>query len=523
MRIKKTGTSKKPGKLWVIVKDHQDIERMFPAFKDERLSKELGSKIEKLINCRAAGEPPSRELNRWLEGAPPKVIEKLVKFNILESHRAAANKLLSEHLQDFKNSLLANDTEEYAGVVFVRLSKMFDACKFITWTDITADKVEVFLKGLRDGGFSVATSNYYLKSAKQFCRWMKNNRRTTESPLEFLKTLTVVQERHPRRAFTLAELKKFFAVVKVGPTRYGLTGHQRYCFYRLAAETGYRRKEIASLTGRSFDFEAETVTLAKSASKNKKGDTRYLGKDMLALVKELTKNKMPDVPIFQLKTVNGIWIKTNRMIQEDLARAGIPYIDEAGRYLDVHSLRHTYGTLLDAGFGAKNLQEAMRHSSPVLTSRYLHTTQEGKRAMVDAMPDLSPANIQVNMATGTDDLSAGLSGTDTHQSPPIHTAQNSTQSKGRKTPIKGSNTVVETGQISPAVQSDRLVTTDKTGTCENENKNLSADLSKLIQKYPDLLKIVKAWPGLPEHIKAAIKTLIEGACMSPTKQKGAMK
>jgi hypothetical protein len=38
---------------------------------------------------------------------------------------------------------------------------------------------------------------------------------------------------------------------------------------------------------------------------------------------------------------------------------------------------------------------------------------------------------------------------------------------------------------------------------------LSTGLDKILQKYPDLRQIVKAWPKLPEHIKAAIKALVQ--------------
>jgi len=34
-------------------------------------------------------------------------------------------------------------------------------------------------------------------------------------------------------------------------------------------------------------------------------------------------------------------------------------------------------------------------------------------------------------------------------------------------------------------------------------------LAHIVQKYPDLAAIAKAWPDLPEHIKQAIKALIQ--------------
>jgi hypothetical protein len=34
-------------------------------------------------------------------------------------------------------------------------------------------------------------------------------------------------------------------------------------------------------------------------------------------------------------------------------------------------------------------------------------------------------------------------------------------------------------------------------------------LAQIAEKHPDLRLIVEAWPELPEHIKAAIKALLE--------------
>jgi len=62
------------------------------------------------------------------------------------------------------------------------------------------------------------------------------------------------------------------------------------------------------------------------------------------------------------------------MLKTDLADAGIPYVDDAGRYVDFHALRHSTGSLLAAiGAHPKVVQSIMRHSDINLTmSRYTH-------------------------------------------------------------------------------------------------------------------------------------------------------
>ena len=44
---------------------------------------------------------------------------------------------------------------------------------------------------------------------------------------------------------------------------------------------------------------------------------------------------------------------------------------------------------------------------------------------------------------------------------------------------------------------------------KNTNPVFATSLANLVQIYPDLVELVKVWPELPGHIKAAIKALVE--------------
>jgi integrase len=466
---KKTGEIKKVGKWYAKFKDHLGIKRKLPGFAitkpaDEKKSSmaykltcEMDRVIGRLVNLRRGNRPPDQTSTDWLALQPDKLRDKLVEFGILDSTWAAAGKPLKEHLEDFRQSLLATSAKKQANLVLSRASSVFVGCKVKTWTDIEPNKVERYIAGLRKDSpgkedVSESTYNYYLKAAKAFCRFMVKSRRAPHNPLDCLSYIKNPIEEHGRRALSENEIRRLLEAALSGPTRYGMTGFLRYALYRLLLETGLRRGEAKSLTVSSFDLKARTVTvLAAHSRKTKERTVQPLRKGTIPVYEELLRGKMPAVKVFRIPN------RSAEMLRADLADTAvkdgkgniiieaIPYIDENGDYADMHSLRHCFVSHMKAAERAK--QQAARHHSVRMTARYDHSGIDEVRAAIDTLPDFSlPSQTkQAITATGTDDLSSNLHPMSRHDITPIDRAKNQGKITSPKTLITTSQQGPKTG------------------------------------------------------------------------------
>jgi len=373
---------KKQSQKWYVrLTDAEGIKRTIPLFRDKTASQQRAAQLQREIE--------------------------LAKAGVIDRYKEHRKRLLTQHLQDFRQYLRAKgDTSEYARLTVFRVKSIINGCNFAVWSDIQPSKVQRYIAGLRDSenGISTQTSNYYLQSIKQFCRWMVQDRRASESPLEHLKGLNVLtDQQHDRRALEPDELRHLLETVVSSPERFGMDGYERYLLYRFAAETGLRANEIRSLRVGSFDFENCTVTVKAAYSKRRRQDAIPLRPDTATELKEFFKGKLLTVKAFG-GTYKRLTKRTSDVIKADLLDAEIPYVDDAGRYADFHSLRHTTGSLLAAsGVHPKVAQSIMRHSKIDLTmTRYTHVLRGQESEAVAKLPNLSLSSRKKQKATGTD-------------------------------------------------------------------------------------------------------------------------
>ncbi len=328
----------------------------------------------------------------------------LAQAGIVDKYKKHRLRPLSEHIEDFRKSL--GDTTKHARQTAKSVKKVFEACRFRKWNDIQASTFYNYLNKMKNhADMSQRTFNFYLKAGKQFCRWMVQDQRASQSPLEHLKTETITKRKRQRRVLNADEIRRLLEVTKAAPERFGMTGYERALLYRLAVETGLRANELRNLKVSSFDCNNLLVTAIAVSTKNKQIATLPLRADTAGELQSFFASKMPSAKAFGGR-YKKLTDKTAEMLRCDLVDANIHYQDDAGMYFDFHSFRHEAGSLLAAsGVHPKVAQSIMRHSYINLTmSLYTHTLRGQESQAVENLPDLSLPSKRSQKATGTDNL-----------------------------------------------------------------------------------------------------------------------
>jgi integrase len=345
------------------------------------------------------------------------------------------------------------------------LRRLATDCAFGTLADLRRESLERWLAQRTAEGMSARTRNAYRNALVSFCNWCVETSRLAVNPFDPVpKANEKADPRRQRRAMTEPELVELLAVarerpllealtVRKGPrkgeryadvrpevrARLELLGRERALIYKTLVLTGLRKGELASLTVAHLrlDDAVPCLTLDAADEKNREGNDIPLRDDLAADLRDWLADKLrrlqdkarrvgapiparlpPDTQLFDVPA------RLVKILDRDLVAAGIARRvkvggkwvidkrDDRGRTLDVHALRHTFGTLLSkGGVAPRTAQAAMRHSDIKLTMNvYTDPALLDVRGALDSLPALplqgGQAEGEAVRATGTDGAAA---------------------------------------------------------------------------------------------------------------------
>jgi len=343
--------------------DHNGKRKTSKGFSDKKETERLAAKLEHDVMLRKRGIIDPEQENQ-------------------AKKRTAS---LAKHLQAFEKSL-SMATGLHVKKTISRVRRIINEAGMETPADINIESVGAVLqKMLEENEIGHKTYNHYLSSMQQFCSWMVPKRMTINPLLGMNKLNTEVDIRYKRRALTPDEFQKLVQSARTSEISIQCySGEERARIYTISYMTGLRRKEIASLTPRSFNLtdNPPTLTIEAACSKHRRKDVLPLHQELVALPKEWLTGD-PDQPLFPKLARRH----TSTMVRKDLERAGIPFQTEEG-IADYHAAgRHTHITeLLRNGTSPPEAMRLARHSDVKMTMRYTHIGIEDQHRAVQSLP-----------------------------------------------------------------------------------------------------------------------------------------
>lgn len=323
------------------------------------------------------------------------------------------NRPIVEHLEDYledrnRRGLTAEATLHLARQV--RRAVAF--CGWTTLRSIESDGMMKFLGSLKEQGFAPSTINMYLQNTNVFLLWCIQHRRMAENPIKHVQKTATTGSVRVRRALTENEVRRLLEATGAAKARYNTSPTERQLIYLMAVTTGLRKSELTRLEWRDIvlDGPRPRLNLRAETTKSRRADTLPLRPDVAA---ELSAHRASSADERSRVFSHAPQTKT---FQTDRERAGIPRLDEAGRHVDFHCLRYTFGTMLAKnGVHPRVAMKLMRHADVNLTMKlYTDPTLLDPDGAVGRLPCYTqpddgqeqraePAESLMLRPTGTDD------------------------------------------------------------------------------------------------------------------------
>lgn len=290
--------------------------------------------------------------------------------------REALQRPLSEHVEAFLADLKGegrapHTLRRYRTVLRV----LFTRCCWKTFRDVDAS---AFSTWRTRSGLGPKYLNDILGAAMTLFSWMERQSIIHSNPMRHVEKVSNENVGRYRRALSAGEISR---LLEAAPS-------SRAWVYLTILYTGLRRHELNQLTWGHLHLDAPQpfAELPSTITKNRKSDRQPLRPEVVAALRaHMPENSLPFEWVFRGK------VPSPSKLRVDLAAAGIPFVDERGRRVDVHALRTTFGTMLSvAGIAPRVAMELMRHSDLKLTMRiYTDAAQLPLAADVQRLPSFN--------------------------------------------------------------------------------------------------------------------------------------
>jgi len=324
---------------------------------------------------------------------------------------------IADYFDDFELHLKSKMvTSRHISETISKIWRVCFACRFVKMTDLNAD---VFLRWLQEhtaDGMGARTRNSYREPMNTYCNWAVSKGFMHYNPFKRIPKLREETDvRHERRAFASEEITKLLKAEEERPLHDVTTirrgsrkgnaraeisertgkeavrlGLERKLIYATLLYTGLRKNELASITCVQvvLNDKIPHIYLKAASAKSRKADKLPLHPELARQLKEWTAFRKAEGTASPKEKLFRVPAGLDKILNRDLAFAGIEKRDAMDRVIDVHALRHTHATILaEQGVPITVVQQAMRHADLRMTMRYTHTKLESVSDGVRKLPD----------------------------------------------------------------------------------------------------------------------------------------
>jgi integrase len=319
-----------------------------------------------------------------------------------------------EYLDDLQHRVTLGHFRNVRG----RLKRTLEALDAELVCDLKALDVLRYRNQVRTNGASNRTANLFVDGLRAMLTWAVECGVIERNPIGRVPRLPEGpgHQRCVRRALSDEEIARFLRAAEEDD-QHAAALHQREGrgpggrhslgprvpqapLWRAFLETGARWSEMTSTRWRDLDGEDRILLLRAETTKSRRQRVVPVGPRLHRVLLDLWpihaaargRAPVPEDPIF-LTPEGATWGRPTsnamRIFDRTLVRAGIERVNVDGRKLDIHALRHTFGSrLARRGVGLVQVQRLLGHSDPKLTAQvYTHLDVEDLRRAVHRVFD----------------------------------------------------------------------------------------------------------------------------------------